>query len=498
MNYCMSEVYEMTHGTGGGGGYTAHGGEGYCMYGAQSPGYGHCEHQPVQQSSCVGQAWPSGQSYSCAYAEAGHTFKSEFCGMEVALSHCGMEVALAHYSQPEYFSEGEIDFSQLQRMQAPLKKGYIPSYLDKDELCVVCGDKATGYHYRCITCEGCKGFFRRTIQKNLNPTYACKYEGKCVIDKVTRNQCQECRFKKCITVGMATDLVLDEGKRLAKRKLIEENRERRRREELQKTVWEKPEPTQEEWELIRVVTEAHMTTNAQGNHWKQKRKFLSAVGVTESKPEDIGQAPVLNASEGSKVDIEAFSQFTKIITPAITRVVDFAKKLPMFCELPCEDQIILLKGCCMEIMSLRAAVRYDPESETLTLNGEMAVTRGQLKNGGLGVVSDAIFDLGVSLSSFSLDDSEVALLQAVILLSSDRPGLTSVERIERCQEEFLLAFEHYINYRKHKVAHFWPKLLMKVTDLRMIGACHASRFLHMKVECPTELFPPLFLEVFED
>lgn len=88
------------------------------------------------------------------------------------------------------------------------------------------------------------------------------------------------------------------------------------------------------------------------------------------------------------------------------------------CQLPCEDQIILLKGCCMEIMSLRAAVRYDPESETLTLNGEMAVTRGQLKNGGLGVVSDAIFDLGVSLSSFNLDDSEVALLQAVILLSS--------------------------------------------------------------------------------
>lgn len=83
-------------------------------------------------------------------------------------------------------------------------------------------------------------------------------------------------------------------------------------------------------------------------------------------------------------------------------------------------------------------------------------------------------------------------------LPSDRSGLSSVEQIERYQEEFLLAFEHYINYRKHKVPHFWAKLLMKVTDLRMIGACHASRFLHMKVECPTELFPPLFLEVFED
>uniref|UniRef100_A0A673BH00 Thyroid hormone receptor beta n=2 Tax=Sphaeramia orbicularis TaxID=375764 RepID=A0A673BH00_9TELE len=489
MNYCIPDMYEMPHTAVGG--YTVQGGGDHCMYQCDGPGYGLCETQPLHHHPpCEEQVWAPTQHYSCSYAGAPPVFKSEFCSMDIPLSH--------FHHQPEYFQEIKADFSHLQWMQGPHRKGYIPSYLDKDELCVVCGDKATGYHYRCITCEGCKGFFRRTIQKNLNPTYACKYEGKCVIDKVTRNQCQECRFKKCIAVGMATDLVLDDSKRLAKRKLIEENRERRRKEELQKTVWDRLEPTQEEWDLIRMVTEAHMATNAQGNHWKQKRKFLSAAGVKEAKPEDIGQASMVNAPEGNKVDIEAFSQFTKIITPAITRVVDFAKKLPMFCELPCEDQIILLKGCCMEIMSLRAAVRYDPESETLTLNGEMAVTRGQLKNGGLGVVSDAIFDLGVSLSSFNLDDSEVALLQAVILLSSDRPGLTSVERIERCQEEFLLAFEHYINYRKHKLAHFWPKLLMKVTDLRMIGACHASRFLHMKVECPTELFPPLFLEVFED
>lgn len=93
-------------------------------------------------------------------------------------------------------------------------------------------------------------------------------------------------------------------------------------------------------------------------------------------------------------------------------------------QLPCEDQIILLKGCCMEIMSLRAAVRYDPDSETLTLSGEMAVKREQLKNGGLGVVSDAIFDLGKSLSQFNLDDTEVALMQAVLLMSSGKEEVT--------------------------------------------------------------------------
>lgn len=69
-------------------------------------------------------------------------------------------------------------------------------------------------------------------------------------------------------------MVLDDSKRLAKRKLIEENREKRRREELQKSIGHKPEPTDEEWDLIKTVTEAHVATNAQGSHWKQKRKFL--------------------------------------------------------------------------------------------------------------------------------------------------------------------------------------------------------------------------------
>ncbi|XP_061520233.1 thyroid hormone receptor beta [Phycodurus eques] len=479
MNYCIPDIYEVSQSVVGE--YTIQGGGEHCLFAGEGPRYGHCEPQPLHHPPCLEQVWPCSQRYNCLYSGVPSGLSSDFCSMEIPLSN--------FHHHPEYFPEIKSDLSHLQWMQGAHKKGYIPSYLEKDELCVVCGDKATGYHYRCITCEGCKGFFRRTIQKNLRQTYSCKYERKCVIDKVTRNQCQDCRFKKCIAVGMATDLVLDERKRLAKRKLIEENRERRRKGELQKTVLDQQEPTQEEWDLIRMITEAHMATNARGNHWKQKRKFSTA---------NIGHSSTVNTPEGIKVDLETFNQFTKIITPAITRVVDFAKKLPMFCELPSEDQIILLRGCCMEVMSLRAAVRYDPESETLTLNGEMAVTRGQLKNGGLGVVSDAIFDLGVSLSSFNLDDTEVALLQAVILLSSDRPGLCHVERIERCQEEFLLALEHYINYRKHKAAHFWPKLLMKVTDLRMIGASHGSQFLHMKVECPTELFPPLFLEVFQD
>ena len=58
----------------------------------------------------------------------------------------------------------------------------------------------------------------------------------------------------------------------------------------------------------------------------------SACLAVPCQPEDIGQSPMVHTPDGDKVDLEAFSEFTKIITPAITRVVDFAKKLPMFSE----------------------------------------------------------------------------------------------------------------------------------------------------------------------
>lgn len=35
------------------------------------------------------------------------------------------------------------------------------------ELCVVCGDKASGYHYNALTCEGCKGESRYTYSFNF-------------------------------------------------------------------------------------------------------------------------------------------------------------------------------------------------------------------------------------------------------------------------------------------------------------------------------------------
>uniref|UniRef100_A0A915PCQ1 Nuclear receptor domain-containing protein n=1 Tax=Meloidogyne floridensis TaxID=298350 RepID=A0A915PCQ1_9BILA len=52
-----------------------------------------------------------------------------------------------------------------------------------------------------ITCEGCKGFFRRFYQKE--PRFVCKnqlpnQQCPCPISKSTRNACQKCRLEKCL------------------------------------------------------------------------------------------------------------------------------------------------------------------------------------------------------------------------------------------------------------------------------------------------------------
>ncbi|XP_069485911.1 nuclear receptor subfamily 2 group C member 1 isoform X2 [Ambystoma mexicanum] len=86
------------------------------------------------------------------------------------------------------------------------------------ELCVVCGDKASGRHYGAVTCEGCKGFFKRSIRKNL--VYTCRGSKECIINKHHRNRCQYCRLQRCIALGMKQDSVQCE------RKPIESPRER--------------------------------------------------------------------------------------------------------------------------------------------------------------------------------------------------------------------------------------------------------------------------------
>ncbi|CAB1324719.1 unnamed protein product, partial [Coregonus sp. 'balchen'] len=102
-------------------------------------------------------------------------------------------------------SHGEQGHMQ-RNMQAPHYKMMDYSYdEDLDEMCPVCGDKVSGYHYGLLTCESCKGFFKRTVQNNKR--YTCIENQSCAIDKTQRKRCPYCRFQKCLTVGMKLEAV---------------------------------------------------------------------------------------------------------------------------------------------------------------------------------------------------------------------------------------------------------------------------------------------------
>ncbi|XP_075437075.1 retinoic acid receptor RXR-beta [Ascaphus truei] len=78
-------------------------------------------------------------------------------------------------------------------------------------MCAICGDRSSGKHYGVYSCEGCKGFFKRTIRKDL--TYTCRDNKDCMVDKRQRNRCQYCRYQKCLATGMKREAVQEERQR---------------------------------------------------------------------------------------------------------------------------------------------------------------------------------------------------------------------------------------------------------------------------------------------
>ena len=76
-----------------------------------------------------------------------------------------------------------------------------------------------------MTCEGCKGFFRRTIKNSRK--FVCSYAGDCVVTRQNRRQCQACRFDKCLNQGMKRECILSEGELNKKRKIIQRNKIRK-------------------------------------------------------------------------------------------------------------------------------------------------------------------------------------------------------------------------------------------------------------------------------
>ncbi|XP_011230270.2 retinoic acid receptor alpha isoform X2 [Ailuropoda melanoleuca] len=329
--------------------------------------------------------------------------------------------------------------------------------------CFVCQDKSSGYHYGVSACEGCKGFFRRSIQKNM--VYTCHRDKNCIINKVTRNRCQYCRLQKCFEVGMSKESVRND-------------RNKKKKEAPKPECSESYTLTPEVGELIEKVRKAHQET------------FPALC--------QLGKYTTNNSSEQRvSLDIDLWDKFSELSTKCIIKTVEFAKQLPGFTTLTIADQITLLKAACLDILILRICTRYTPEQDTMTFSDGLTLNRTQMHNAGFGPLTDLVFAFANQLLPLEMDDAETGLLSAICLICGDRQDLEQPDRVDMLQEPLLEALKVYVRKRRPSRPHMFPKMLMKITDLRSISAKGAERVITLKMEIPGSM-PPLIQEMLEN
>nr|XP_044995929.1 oxysterols receptor LXR-alpha isoform X2 [Jaculus jaculus] len=283
------------------------------------------------------------------------------------------------------------------------KKGPAPKMLG-NEICSVCGDKASGFHYNVLSCEGCKGFFRRSVIKGAR--YVCHSGGHCPMDTYMRRKCQECRLRKCRQAGMREECVLSEEQiRLKKLKRQEEEQAQATSVSLRASSPPQilPQLSPEQLGMIEKLVAAQQQCN--------RRSFSDRLRVTPW--------PITPDPQSREARQQRFAHFTELAIVSVQEIVDFAKQLPGFLQLSREDQIALLKTSAIEVMLLETSRRYNPGTESITFLKDFSYNREDFAKAGLQVeFINPIFEFSRAMNELHLNDAEFALLIAISIFSA--------------------------------------------------------------------------------
>ncbi|XP_061617941.1 oxysterols receptor LXR-alpha [Phyllopteryx taeniolatus] len=359
------------------------------------------------------------------------------------------------------------------------KKGPAPKMLG-NEVCSVCGDKASGFHYNVLSCEGCKGFFRRSVIKSAQ--YSCKNNGRCEMDMYMRRKCQQCRLRKCREAGMLEQCVLSEEQiRLKKMKKQQDEETARSSTVLAPTPLQEVallDPQQQE------MIEKLVAMQKQCN----KRSFLDRPKVTPwPQNQDL---------QNREVRQQRFAHFTELAIMSVQEIVDFAKQLPGFLELTREDQIALLKTSTIEIMLLETSRRYNAAIDSITFLKDFSYNKEDFAKAGLQFeFINPIFEFSKGMNDLQLDEAEYALLIAINIFSADRPNVQDHDLVERLQQPYVDALRSYITIKRPNDHLMFPRMLMKLVSLRTLSSVHSEQVFALRLQ--DKKLPPLLSEIWD-
>ncbi|KRT85822.1 nuclear receptor [Oryctes borbonicus] len=377
---------------------------------------------------------------------------------------------------------------------AKKKKG--PTPRQQEELCLVCGDRASGYHYNALTCEGCKGFFRRSITKNA--VYQCKYGNNCEIDMYMRRKCQECRLKKCLSVGMRPECVVPEVQCAVKRK---EKKAQKEKDKPNSTTNGSPEIIKVEPEIISQLSDSEKLSPLNGvkpispEQEELIHRLVYFQNEYEHPSEEDVKRIINQPMEGEDQCDVRFRHITEITILTVQLIVEFAKRLPGFDKLLREDQIALLKACSSEVMMFRMARRYDVNTDSILFVNNQPYSRDSYNLAGMGETIEDLLHFCRTMYQMKVDNAEYALLTAIVIFS-ERPALIEGWKVEKIQEIYLEALRAYVdNRRRPKPGTVFAKLLSVLTELRTLGNQNSEMCFSLKLK--NKKLPPFLAEIWD-
>ncbi|XP_073486749.1 nuclear receptor subfamily 4 group A member 3 isoform X1 [Aquarana catesbeiana] len=325
--------------------------------------------------------------------------------------------------------------------------------------CAVCGDNAACQHYGVRTCEGCKGFFKRTVQKNAK--YVCLANKTCPVDKRRRNRCQYCRFQKCLSVGMVKEVVRTDSLKGRRGRLPSKPKSPSHQESSQRSL---PSPSNS---MLEALIQA----------------------VEDSSPRDLDYSTYSADTDqaAASTDIECIQQFYNLLTVSIEISKKWAEKIPGFGDLSLDDQTLLIEMAFLELFLLRLSIRSNVTADEFVFCNGLVLHRLQCLRG-FGEWLDSIRNFSLHLQSLNLDVSTIACLSAVCLVS-ERYGLKEPKKVNELHNKIICCLKDHIalNIQNKGQQLDTATALSVLTDLRALCTLGLQRIFYLKLE---DLVPP--------
>ncbi|XP_056005524.1 nuclear hormone receptor HR96-like isoform X30 [Ostrea edulis] len=345
----------------------------------------------------------------------------------------------------------------------------------EDKYCGVCGDRALGYNFDAISCESCKAFFRRNAPKGLE-YFKCPYEEKCKMDVSNRRFCKRCRLRKCFEIGMRKEYILTEEEKIRKRQRIEENRKVR---DVDKQRTQSGIVSTSENRLRALEPDEEYMINEVVGAYRQSLEVSIASELPKDKPQ-MHMKDLVNIAELS-----------------VRRVIDMAKKIKSFKALSQTDQISLLKGGAIELLILRSVISFDKEKnqwlDPLDSEDHSMDIKNLQEGEGVTLFAEHMKFTKSLAIDLKADETMLILLLVISLFSPDRPSICEKSYVYQEQEKYALLLLRYLEsrYSAYTVRAIYPKLLMKLTDIRDLNEEHSRNLLMVN---PEDL-QPLMIEL---